>query len=138
MSNPNCTAGCGLICNCEDIDISYIAVVEESNNKLKREVAVLNAERNALLALVAEKDEALSDINSWLLCAGIASIEDMAQSFMPMQSLAQQALSLTPNNVRLVEVGTARRVDGSSLLTMDSFDANKVPAGTKLYTIEKV
>lgn len=39
--------------------------------------------------------DALNEINNWLVCACIASAEDMAQSFADMQQLADTALDTT-------------------------------------------
>ena len=47
--------------------------------------------------LRAERDElakALDTIHSWLVCAAIASAEDMAQSFEAMEQIAAAALAL--------------------------------------------
>jgi hypothetical protein len=94
---------------------------------------------NALLAVIAQKDEALTRIGDITTIISLTESipSSAANEVFRIEIESKEALALTPKNLRLVEVGMARRVDGSSLLTMDSFDADKVPAGTKLYTIEK-
>lgn len=39
--------------------------------------------------------DALDEIHNWLVCADIATVEDMAQSFPRMEQLASKALKLT-------------------------------------------
>lgn len=90
--------------------------------------------RNALLALIAEKDKALREmIEMYVDDANDADPEESVGSF------AQQALSLTHDSVRLVEAAKVGRLVNS--VCLDSSGCEKrwdyLPIGTKLYTIVK-
>ena len=81
------------------------------------------AERNAFLAVIAEKDEALQT------CTDLSAYEQCFDS-----DKVAEARELTPDNVRLVEVGYFK--------LQDTIDAKWVlvnqPTKFKAYTIEKV
>ena len=59
--------------------------------ELRQQVAILT-EQNRLAV------EALNEINNWLVCACIATPEDMAQSFGYMQSVADKAIAAIQDN----------------------------------------
>ena len=52
-----------------------------------------SAELRRLHSVNAELLEALNEMNNWLVCACIATDEDMAQSFQHMQQVAETAIA---------------------------------------------
>lgn len=66
-----------------------------------RDVSINEQAANAAL-ISASQDmyEALEDIHNWLVCAAIATPEDMAQSFESMEELARVALSLATKDIK--------------------------------------
>ena len=83
---------------------------------------------NNALAVIAQKDEALDKL------AKLGNGDRYGNSIG--NDIAIQALALTPNNVRLVEVGKVSEVGGS--LFASQYSPNKgVKVGDKLYTIDK-
>lgn len=82
------------------------------------------SERNALLAVIAEKDKALN-----LLMTNFGMDEDEWNK--PVFDSGRKALALTPENVRLVEVKNIELIDGWPTLVSE-----KSESGTKLYAIE--
>jgi hypothetical protein len=90
------------------------------------------AERNALLAVIEAKNEALK-----------IGYERTKYNFDDEQDckIFSSALSLTPNNVRLVEVSTVTAVAKGEKIWLVVSDTSQEPLnvnrGTKLYTIEK-
>jgi hypothetical protein len=50
-------------------------------------------DEKVVIATNAELLEALNEINNWLVCACIATPEDMAQSFLHMQQVAETAIA---------------------------------------------
>jgi len=60
---------------------------------LIKQIEELKAENAALEKRVAELEKALNKIHSWLVCAGITTAEDMAQSFEDMEMTAYKALN---------------------------------------------
>lgn len=76
-------AGCG---KCE------ICLAADQVEQLEIKNAELEKQRDELLA-------ALNEINNWLVCACIATPEDMAQSFQHMQQVADAAIDSVKENV---------------------------------------
>ena len=58
---------------------------------------VLGADMKTLRKKVERQRIALEKIESWLVCAGITSADDMAQSFELMLDITQKALTQTNN-----------------------------------------
>lgn len=80
-------------------------------------------------ALIAEKDEALWLANEHMkLHIGHYEINNVSET-------VKHALALTPDSVRLVEVGEAEEYDEKDGLTSALLDGEKAQHGTKLYTI---
>lgn len=84
------------------------------------------AERNALLAAIAQKDAALKNLitDAYNACADSSCNDAIAN--------AEKSLSLQPDNCRLVEVARVQADEFS----VEWKSASITPAGTKLYTIE--
>jgi len=68
------------------IDSEELSELQSQNRELK-------AENAALEKRLAELEKALNKIHSWLVCAGITTAEDMAQSFEDMEMTAYKALN---------------------------------------------
>ena len=66
-------------------DIGLCADAADEIARLRQQVATLTERQDIAV-------EALNEINNWLVCACIATPEDMAQSFDHMQSVADKAL----------------------------------------------
>ena len=57
----------------------------------------VNYKNARLIAAAPELLAALNEVNNWLVCAAIASPEDMAQSFPHMQAVADAAIAKATN-----------------------------------------
>lgn len=124
----------------------YEATINTLNDAITEEgimakmYADLEAERNALLALIAEKDKALieficADTSYQIACQTQFDQKPRAAArLIEAKKKAESALSLTHDSVRLKEIGQAVRIAMHNHTTMATFDSVEVPVGAKLWT----
>lgn len=100
------------------------AYLESTCTRIDAELSKLKAERNSLLAVIEKQREALQCVDLGILSEGMAI-------------KVEEALAITSDSVRLVEVGVINGCDKAPELsngTATIFFGEYLP-GTKLYTI---
>lgn len=100
--------------------------LETTCSSIEAELSNIRDERNALLALIAEKDKALRMIES----------SEKGETLADALVVSQQALSLTHDSVKLVEIGYVVYSPLAGFVVRFKLESN-VSEKDKLYTIVK-